>query len=220
MNADRAGEPTEDLRTPILTNESVEILDPRRKIRVIAVLSALAIVLCSASAAYVATTIAQSRMNHRVATLEKDLERRRAQRAAVDKQTQALLSQYRRTVCALLDGRDGPRFDELRGEFACDRLPPLPTPTPSPTPAPVVPQTPGPGVPTGRIPPGGGGGAPGRVVPTVFRVPQPTVAPAPVPQPKPQPKPIPVAPMPVPTMPPLPVPTTPLVCLPLVGCLL
>lgn len=123
---------------PILTDAPVTVHNPRGKIRAVMVLFAAAIVLAAASA-YLTTVIAYQRStrhtDQRIATLERDLAQRRAVRADRDRETQALLEQYRHTICVLAEQHSGPTIDQLRADYRCGpSIPSTPPSTPGASP--------------------------------------------------------------------------------------
>lgn len=197
---------------PVTSDTPVRLTNPLKAVRVTAIAYAAAIVICSAAAAWIATVTAHERAKvqteRRVQVLERDLTERRKAAAEANARRDAQLAEAQRIVCVIFDRlpRDA-QVEMVRARFQCDRQPSpglSPTPAPSATP-PAAGTDRGQGQGAGRDPPRQprGTSQPGRPAPT----PNPPATP-------------PRRPDPAPTRPPDPPPKMPVLCLPLLGCVL
>lgn len=196
------------LRYPVLSDKPIEIHNPRRKVRIIAVLFGLAIAVSSVAGAAVATFIAGEATNDSTHLLLDDIEQKKRQRDQEATRFQAALDQYRRDQCEVTARlpQDPPVVD-IRRRYRCDNQVVTPSPAEQPGASPTGTRrtgntrTAGPAAQLGTGPPG-------------TRPPGPPAPGGPVPR-GPQPPPVPV---PSPAPPPLPAPSpNPDLCLPLLG---
>ncbi len=98
----------------------VELINPVGRARVTAALFAAAIVLASAMAAYVATTLADAKTNQHVDEVLAELDRRTAERRKNEGTTVSVLEQNRRTICELLVVADHtPKIVRLIDAYKC-----------------------------------------------------------------------------------------------------
>lgn len=133
---------------PVAADEPIYMHQPRRQIRRVAVAYALAIIVCSGVAAWIATDIAHTRASEhtdlQLRILNADLNERRRANAEANARRDAQTSELLTLVCLLLDRavpRDG-QVEMFRARFGCDTGRPslTPAPTPAPTPSPTVSQ--------------------------------------------------------------------------------
>ena len=187
----------------VATDEPGLVLhQPRRKLIQIVVLFAVAIVTCSAAAAYVGAAIAYHRASDhtdaRFAELETDLTERRRVAAEGNAKRDAQQAEVAALVCLVLD-RIQPRdaqVEAARSRYGCTANPKQPA--------------------AGRAPGAGSGGGVPAPAPLAGAAPRPaTPAPPAVVPPRPV---TPGVPAPVPTQS-APRPPQPLVCAPILGCL-
>ncbi len=125
--------PPDDPRYPLMTDRpGVEVTDPIRKVRMLALVWAAALLIGCAAAAYVATTIANHRSEEKIAAANRKAEELvNAQRAEMDRRARArdaqaatalrILEQNRRTICELLKDDTSGRVEvtDLRRAYAC-----------------------------------------------------------------------------------------------------
>lgn len=120
------GDRDERRRYAVTADEPVTIDRPRRKVRLVSILSALALVVSSSMGTWIATDIAHKRASahtdRRIAAVEEGLA---ARRQARDDQ----FAEMAKLVCVFADRvpRD-PYLDEVRRRYGCD-VPPSPSPT-------------------------------------------------------------------------------------------
>lgn len=180
---------------PILTNKPIEIHDPKRKARLIAVTYGIAILICTFAGGYVATLLAADQSDDTNQQMQVELDQRKRQRDAEATRFQAALDQYRRDQC-LITWRlpQDPEIQEIRHRYQCGPAQPAATtPPPSPPPSPGSPQAlpRPPRAPAGPAPRAPAPPAPWQRPPAVGPAPRPP-APAPTPAPPPEPGPSPV----------------------------
>ncbi len=179
----------------VLSDEPIVIPQPRRAVARVAIAYMVAILIVGASAAYIGATVgydrAAARTDRRIGTLERDLAERRAARNAENATRDAQVRRLRELVCVFAD-RVQPRDVDVERVRAEFGC-------------------------TGGPAPGAKPGAmPGA--PRDRRSPSPTATAGRTFQPEPAPQP-PVTPQP-PDPPDEPEPDEPLLCLPIIGCLL
>lgn len=120
-------------RYPLMTNQpGVEVTDPIRKMRMLALLWAAALLVGCAVAAWTATTIANHRSEEKIAAANRkaedlvdaqrdEMDRRAAARNAQAATALRILEQNRRTICELLEddtsGRE--KIAQLLRAYAC-----------------------------------------------------------------------------------------------------
>lgn len=187
----------------VRADHPVEMHNPVRRARILAVLTVAAIIASSFAAGYIGYRLADANMNRRVSALE-------ASRAQIARERTAQIQQLRNTTCVALNRLPpDPAVDQQRALYGCGPRPPRPTPTPGPTGGGGSGGSPGPS--GGRHiaggPPAAGGGSTGR----------PGGPSGPTPQPAPPTKP---APSPTPAPAPTPQGGGLTLCLPLLGCLI
>lgn len=207
MSRDHASDgDAETARYPVMTDKPVEITSPRRKVSVIAISYALAIVAATVVGAYVSASVALERNDEDKQQLRAEIEQAKRHRDAESTAFRAALDQYRRDMCAVTGGQEQtPAVVDIRTRYRCGDLPPTPSPPSTGASAPPAQRSPPSGMGGGQSTPDAPHGRAGKVNP------QPPGAPAP-PRPAPEPAPPPPPPAPEPPGPP-PDP----VCLPLVG---
>lgn len=193
-------------RYPVLSDKPVWIHNPKRKVRVLAVMFGLAIAVSSVAGAVVATTLASEQNSDSKQQLLDDIRARAKQRDQEASRFQAALNQYRVDQCEITARlpQDPPIVD-IRHRYHCDN----PVATPPPAPA-ATPSAAGAG--TGRAGSADRSPAPRSSGPP--RVATPGQPPGPRPQPPPAPAPVPQPP--VSPIPPVPTPD-PDLCLPILG---
>lgn len=143
---------------PMMTNQpGVEVRDPVRRFRVLAIIWAAAIVLASGAAAHVATTRSNANTDRHVDQVLAEIDKRTKERKRNERVAAAILEQNRRTLCELLaEHRDRPDIVRLHQVYRCGTahdpivppgwtpppgwpllpgaaMPATPTPTPTPT---------------------------------------------------------------------------------------
>ncbi|HEX8343709.1 MAG TPA: hypothetical protein VF657_03045 [Actinoplanes sp.] len=127
MRHDASGTPTgqrdgdDGQRYALITNQRVEVLDPVRKLRLLAVLFGLAIVAASAVGAYASTSIAGGNATRSNAATLAEMDRRTKSRLQSELNLRRALEQYRRDMCAVVN--DHPRtaaMVEIINRYRCD----------------------------------------------------------------------------------------------------
>lgn len=109
-------------RYPVMTNRpGVEVHDPIRKIRTLALVWAAALVLACAAAAWTATWAANRSTEEHVDRVLAEMDRRAARRDAERNAALRILEQNRRTLCELLRSDDSGRSEiaKLRRAYGC-----------------------------------------------------------------------------------------------------
>src|SRR5436305_2772753 len=136
---------------PVVSDQPLQVKNPKATVRLIAVQFALAIVLRSGAAGWVGYQLAAAHTDKRIHALEDDLEQRRQARAKQDAQVHALLEQYRQAMCALIE-RTPPdaEIDRQRAIYHCGPYRPPVSPSPGQGATPGPPGTAGPQGPSGQ----------------------------------------------------------------------
>ncbi len=121
---------------PLMTNKpGVVAVDPVRRIRTAAMLFCLALAAATVAGAYIATGLAASASEDRVAALRdetraiadgllRDMDRRTAERRGNEAEAGATLEQNRRTLCSLMRdlrqrGFSNPEIERLYPVYSC-----------------------------------------------------------------------------------------------------
>lgn len=105
---------------PVMSDKPVEIHNPQRKMRLIAIAYALAILVATVAGSYIAANIAIDRNDKIKQQLRDELNERARQRDVRVDEFQAVLDQYRRDMCAVTSEQvQTPAVVDIRTRYRC-----------------------------------------------------------------------------------------------------